>query len=117
MYKIERHLLNAAGGFFVEYGACTACDAPRTEAPGLIDYDTNGHCYFKRQPQTPDEIVQAVSAVHVSCLEAVLYDGVDLDILAQLKQMPCRSIPEPQQTAWNRLEDKLLRSLRRVLIR
>lgn len=117
MYKPERHPLNAAGDFFVGYDLCLACDAPRSEAPDLIDYDSDGHCYFKRQPQTPNEVDQAISAVRVSCIEAVLYDGNDPEILAKLHQMPCFLANSPVRTFWDRLSDKTLNSLRKILNR
>jgi hypothetical protein len=75
MEKLKRHPLNAEGDFFVEYDMCLACDAPYSEAPELMAYDEDMHCYFKRQPQTPEEVESAINAVRVSCIEAVLYDG------------------------------------------
>jgi hypothetical protein len=81
----ERHPLNADGDFFVENGLCTACDASPSEAPELIEYDENFHCYFKRQPVTPEEVEHAVRAIYVSCCEGVLYGGQDPVILRRLQ--------------------------------
>ena len=84
--NIKRHPLNAEGEFFVEYDMCLACDAPYSKAPDLMDYDENIHCYFKRQPETEEEVEQAINAVCVSCIEAVLYLGDDPKILKKLKE-------------------------------
>ncbi|MEZ5424705.1 MAG: ferredoxin [Pyrinomonadaceae bacterium] len=88
MQKRKRHPLNADGDFFVEYDVCLACDAPKGEAPDLIEYDEDMHCYFKRQPETPEEIEQAINAVRCSCVEAVLYDGDDPEIRRKIKGEP-----------------------------
>jgi hypothetical protein len=84
MKKIERHPLNAAGDFFVECDSCMSCDASPSEAPELTAYDEDGHCYFKRQPRTPEELEHAISAVRFSCVEAVLYEGSDPEILRKI---------------------------------
>ncbi len=89
MKRLKRHPLNADGDFFVEYDICLACDAPFAEAPELMTYDENMHCYFKRQPETPEELEHAINAVRVSCVEAVLYEGNDPDILRKISEMPC----------------------------
>lgn len=84
MEKKKRHPLNAEGDFFVEYNACISCDAPCNEAPELMAYDEDMHCYFKRQPQTPEETEHAINAVCVSCIEGVLYEGNDPEIIKKL---------------------------------
>ncbi len=106
MEKLERHPLNAEGDFFVEYDTCLACDAPRSEAPELMDYDQNGHCYFKRQPQNPEELDHAVNAVRVSCIEAVLYEGNDPEILRKIRTMPCQT-GSKTKTLWETLVEKI----------
>lgn len=87
MEKRKRHPLNADGDFFVEYDICLACDAPYSEAPELMAYDENMHCYFKRQPETPEELEHAINAVRCSCVEAVLYEGNDPEILRKIREM------------------------------
>ncbi|SFA38548.1 hypothetical protein SAMN04488511_101231 [Pedobacter suwonensis] len=62
----ERYPENARGDFYVEDQVCTSCGAPEAEAPDLIDHSKieYGHCYFKKQPQTPDELSRrAISAM------------------------------------------------------
>lgn len=48
-------------------------------------------CYFKRQPQTPEEIEHAIEAVWVSCVEALRYAGSDPAILERLRAKGCKS--------------------------
>ncbi len=84
MEEIKRHPLNANGDFYVEYDTCLQCDAPYSEAPELMDYDEDFHCYFKRQPETEEEIEQAINAVCVSCIEAVRYGGDNPEILEKI---------------------------------
>lgn len=70
----ERYPLNVAGPFYVENGCCICCEAPLHEAPDLMAMD-NSHCFFKKQPSTPEELERAISAMHVSCVEALRYPG------------------------------------------
>ena len=80
--------LNAPGPFIVEKDMCIACLAPVAEAPDLMAYDDqHGTCFFKRQPQTPKEVEEAVSAVWVSCCSAVQYVGDDPSILRRLAEL------------------------------
>lgn len=69
---------------------CIACGAPENEAPDLMAHDEDegafGHCYFKKQPSTREELHQAVRACRVSCCGAVQYDGDDPEILRLLAE-------------------------------
>ncbi len=78
-----RHILNAVGDFYVERDSCTLCGAPEAEAIGLIGHSDDG-CYFIRQPETDEEIEQAINAIAVSCVSAVRYGGTDLKIIKRL---------------------------------
>src|SRR5262245_751585 len=83
--------LNAPGDFYVADDLCIACTAPEHEAPDLMAHDTSAcggyHCYFKKQPETPEEETRAVRAVAVGCCAAVRYGGNDKRILDQLVRM------------------------------
>jgi hypothetical protein len=81
----ERTPLNADGDFYVVKDTCITCLAPQQEAPELIGLDEATGCYFKRQPQTPEELEHAIEAVCVSCVAAVRYGGSDPRILARLR--------------------------------
>lgn len=89
-----RFPLNAPGDFFVEDGMCIACAAPEHEAPELMahtEHEADGyHCYFRRQPETPEEVEHAIRAVCVSCCEAVRYGGNDPKILGRLEKLKQR---------------------------
>jgi len=85
---------NAPGPFYVEKDTCLICRAPEHEAPTLMGYleDPHGdakneHCYFKKQPVTPDEVDQAIKAVRVSCCGALRYSGRNGEIISKLKAL------------------------------
>ncbi|NRF38326.1 ferredoxin [Pedobacter foliorum] len=82
----KRFSENSEGDFYVKNQVCTACGAPEAEAPDLIDHSKTewGHCYFKRQPQTPEELERAICAMEVSCVSGIRYGGKDESILRQL---------------------------------
>jgi hypothetical protein len=52
-----------------------------------VDDGRRYHCYFKRQPQTPEEVQQAIRAVHVGCCGAVRYGGRDPQIINRLRAL------------------------------
>ena len=89
--KPARFHLNAPGDFYVENQMCIACQAPEHEAPDLMSHietdDCGYHCYFKRQPQTPEEAERAILAVAVGCCGAVRYGGHDPRILERLEAL------------------------------
>jgi glycerophosphoryl diester phosphodiesterase len=81
---------NAPGPFYVENECCFACEAPYHEAPDLMAHDEEGivgHCYFKKQPSTPDEVERAISACIVSCVGAVRYGGNDPAVLERFREL------------------------------
>jgi len=82
----ERYPENTQGDFYVEDQVCTSCGAPEAEAPDLIDHSKieYGHCYFKKQPQTPDELSRVISAMQVSCISGLRYGGRNEEILKRL---------------------------------
>lgn len=85
----ERYPENVNGDFYVENQVCIACGAPEAEAPDLIEHSKleRGHCYFKKQPQTQDEIDRAINAIAVSCISGLRYGGKDEQILKRLYEM------------------------------
>src|SRR5882672_2277680 len=77
---------NAPGDFYVQANRCTRCCMPHHEAPDLMN-DPDApfeECYFRRQPQTPDEVVQAMNAICVSEVCALRYGGRDPEIIRQV---------------------------------
>jgi hypothetical protein len=85
----ERYPEGEQGDFYSIHGACIACGAPEAEAPDLIAHSEKeyGHCYFKKQPKTPDELDRAINALAVSCIAGIRYGGKDEKILRRLYQM------------------------------
>jgi len=90
--KLPPYPKNAPGDFYVENECCIACEAPMRSAPDLIEHDDDSsHCYFKKQPQTSEEIERAIEACMVSCVEAVRYRGRDPAILSRFVQLRAES--------------------------
>jgi hypothetical protein len=98
---------NAPGDFYVTAGVCTQCCLPHGEAPELMNETTAefDECYFRRQPQTPDEIERAANAMCVSETCALRYAGNDPAVIAKLRARKlawlCDRTPEGQEwLAW-----------------
>jgi hypothetical protein len=85
---IRPYPMNAPGPFYVENNCCIACEAPYHEACDLMAHDEEGgHCYFRRQPETPEEVERAIMACRVSCVRAVRYSGDDPEILRRFRDL------------------------------
>lgn len=94
---------DAPGPFYVEDGLCTGCEAPLLEAPDLMAYDEAGAgCYFRRQPETPEEVERAIRACRVSCVGAVRCSGDDPEILRRFRELgsigPCDALAAEWRT-------------------
>lgn len=85
----NRYHENFQGDFYVECDVCTSCGAPQAEAPDLIDHSKADyrHCYFKKQPETDEEIERAITAIAVSCVAGLRYGGTNEKILKRLYEM------------------------------
>jgi hypothetical protein len=85
---------NVPGPFYTtgtkEMGDCLSCDLPEGEAPDLLAElnDSNLDTYFVKQPETPDEIQRACSAIRVCCVAALRYGGKDAEIIKNLGNRP-----------------------------
>jgi hypothetical protein len=81
MAEHKAHPANVPGDFYVEDGCCTMCEVPFAEAPDLFGacQDPQGytHCFVKRQPRTPNEVDQMVSAIRCAELQCIRYRGTD----------------------------------------
>lgn len=91
---MNRHPENTKGDFYVENNSCISCGAPQAEASDLIDHSTKdtGHCFFKKQPQTEEEIDRAINAIAVSCVGALRYGGTDQNIIKRLYDLSCEHL-------------------------
>ncbi len=103
----RRNPVNAPGPFYTEANSCIACCLPEGEAPDLIGYHEedgpNEGCFFKKQPETPEELDRAIRAMFVNCVETLRYAGKDPAILRRLREMGRESqcdypLPEPSVT-------------------
>src|SRR4029079_18718410 len=88
----QPHPLNAPGDFYVENGMCIICRAPEHHAPDLMGFvegktGAECHCYFKRQPRSPEETQQAIRAIAASCCGALHYGGRDKAIVKALAKV------------------------------
>src|SRR5262245_33271537 len=84
----ERFPKNVEGPFFVATGECITCMAPEHEAPDLMGFDQElNHCYFKKQPSSPDELERAIRAVWSSCCGALYYSGDDPAVSRRLAEL------------------------------
>lgn len=84
---------NAPGPFYVEKDYCITCRLPEHEAPNLMgfhdsssDSNAGSHCYFKKQPTTPEELQRAIAALQVCCCGALRYAGSDESVLRKLRE-------------------------------
>lgn len=104
-----RHPESAPGDFYVVHGECILCGAPHHAAPELMGWATQDqdgpHCIWKRQPETPEEVEQAVAAVLSSEVGCHRYAGTGPDIIGKIGTSYCDH-PElaPPGTKENQLE-------------
>src|SRR5260370_21240797 len=82
----EPHVKNAPGPFYVANTECMACGYPHVLAPDLMAWSEDGHCYFKKQPETAAEQEQAVQAVVGSCCGQLRYAGADAHVIQSIRK-------------------------------
>ena len=56
---------------------------PEETSPTLIETDAKS-CYFKKQPETENEIQAALHAMEVSCCSGLMYKGNNKAIISQI---------------------------------
>ena len=107
--KYVADLLNVSGPFYVVAGECIACCLPEAEAPDLIGFRDDGEgqydfgCFFKKQPETQEELIRAFNAMAINCVATLRYAGTDPLILRCLREMGMAEqcdypLPEPPVT-------------------
>ncbi len=75
--KSNKWTQNITGKFYVD-DQCIACDACVMEAPGFFEMnDDDGHAFVKKQPKTPQELEECLSAMEACPVEAIGQDGDD----------------------------------------
>ena len=98
----QRHQQNVDGSFYVVKGECMSCGAPELHAPNLMAHDSEGHCFFARQPSVVAETNKAIEATWASCCGAVRYGGTDRETLVRLAELGLSErcdFPLPDQPA------------------
>ena len=88
----QRNPRNALGDFYTEANACIACCLPEAEAPDLLGFEAELDnpfygCFFKKQPETPEELIRAFNAMRVNCVATLRYGGTDPLILRCLQEL------------------------------
>ena len=82
--RYKAHPQSAPGDFYVVNNECVSCGAPHTVAPELIGWAENvdqSHCVWKRQPQTAQEIEDAIGVILVSEVACHRYAGDDQRVI------------------------------------
>jgi predicted nucleic acid-binding Zn-ribbon protein len=88
-----RNPRNAPGPFYVLADSCISCGAPQAQAPELVaGCGSEGGCYFRKQPETQEEIDAAIRATFVSCIEVYRYGGEDPEIRRRLAELGYASL-------------------------
>ena len=80
------------GRFTVTPEECIACRAPESVAPNLIGFDeVKYQCYWRKQPETDEEVSLAIEAVRACCCGNHRYEGNDELIRERIEaQFPTR---------------------------
>jgi len=92
-----RYPENAPGPFYVQRDWCLVCRFPETIAPNLIGFADKSvseyeHCYFKKQPVTPEETDRAIRACEATCCGAYHYAGNDESIKQRFRDARCADV-------------------------
>jgi hypothetical protein len=95
----EPHPNNVPGPFYVEYGCCTACDIPKSEAPEHFEYDGENQCYVSRQPQTPNELTTLIRVAWYAELQCIRYRGNDASVLRRFAELDLRDVCDNEPPA------------------
>jgi hypothetical protein len=91
LLETKPYPLNAPGPFYSVDEGCIICGAPHAAAPELMAWyegpagnECRTHCFFRRQPETRQELESAITAMEVSCVDNLRYGGDDPIILETL---------------------------------
>src|ERR1700677_4749218 len=78
----EHEPTSVSGDFYVENHCCTSCGVPQVVAPDLVGWidEGMGHCYWKKQPETHEEMRQAFAIFDSQELGCHRYAGYDPEI-------------------------------------
>ncbi len=97
--KFHPHPQSARGDFYVEEGMCLSCGVPHVVAPDLMGW-TEGegsHCIWRKQPETPKEIDQAIAVLDTQELGCHRYAGSNPAILERISAEHCDNPSHPHR--------------------
>jgi hypothetical protein len=94
---------SAVGDFYVEDNCCITCGVPQAVAPDLVGWTNEGmsQCYWKKQPQTQEELRQAFAIFSGQEVGCHRYSGRDPEIQAQIGLENCDHPVSSYATASN----------------
>ncbi|PCJ35821.1 MAG: hypothetical protein COA99_13650 [Moraxellaceae bacterium] len=80
---------NVEGPFYtVDIGSDCGCLLPEETAPTLVKTteDRRGQTYFIKQPETEEELIDAIEAVNICDIHDVRYGGKDPKIIRAIEE-------------------------------
>jgi hypothetical protein len=82
---------SARGDFYAEADCCISCGVPQAAAPDLVGWtdDTSSQCYWKKQPETPEELEYAFDVFDGQELGCHRYAGRDPEIQLRIGSGSC----------------------------
>ena len=89
---VAPHADSVPGDFYVENACCTLCGVPQMVAPNLIGVSEEKygrHCFWKKQPESTEELKQAFMVLDQQELGCHRYAGDDPAILAHISPENC----------------------------
>jgi hypothetical protein len=104
---------SASGDFYVEDGCCLSCGVPQTVAPDLVGWVNNEkmvQCFWKKQPETHEEIQQAFAIFDGQEAGCHRYAGRDPEIQMRIGIENCDHVligPEQGVRRWGPLWEKI----------
>lgn len=110
--KYEAHPGSSDGDFYRVCDECVSCGVPQSVAPDLIGSTEDGQCFWKKQPETPEELARALDVINGSCVAAHHYAGHDAAIISQIEySFSCDQVeqpPDPMDSKWFRIWVEIL---------
>src|SRR6476620_11613250 len=83
--KFKPHPQSAPGDFYVVQNECVTCGMPHVVAPELMAWTEDGHhCFWKRQPETPDELEHAIRVLETQEFGCHRYAGSDIRVFKRV---------------------------------
>jgi hypothetical protein len=83
---VAAHPYNVPGDFYVKDGCCQVCGVPQAIAPRLFAFDSEMHCYVRRQPADAAELAAMIEAMDAHDVGCVRYRGQDARVLTRLAE-------------------------------